>query len=83
MKINIISKIDWLTAMDRLSVGAFYLLNVIYRKDIDINDKALMHATDYGVSTHRLQKRELMNCNYLISKQVGKGCYSYSIGEDL
>jgi len=83
MKIVKLTPINWLQALERLSVGAFYLLNVMYRKDIDINDKELMLATSYGVSTHRLQKRELMDWNYISSDQVGKGRYEYTIGENI
>lgn len=79
MDINRLSPIDWLSAMDRLSVGAFYLLNVIYRKNINISDASLMNATGYGISTHRKQKKELLDCDYLIIEQIGKGTYKYSI----
>jgi hypothetical protein len=79
MNISRLSPIDWLSAMDRLSVGAFYLLNVIYRKDIDISDENLMNITGYGISTHRKQKKELLDCNYLTIEQVGKGTYQYTV----
>ena len=79
MKIHRLSPIDWLNAMDRLSVGAFYLLNVLYRKEIDISDNDMMECTGYGISTHRKQKKELIDNNYLAIKQVGKGLYKYEL----
>ena len=79
MKIERLSPIDWLNAMNRLSIGAFYLLNVIYRKDIDITDESMMGHTGYGISTHRKQKKELLDSNYLTIKQIGKGRYKYTI----
>ena len=81
MKINKDSSIDWTKALDRLSIGAFYLLNVMYRKDIEINDKLLMELTGKGVSTHRKHKRELFDCSYIKANQIGKGTYEYTIGE--
>ena len=79
MNVNKMSKIDWLSSMDRLSVGAFYLLNAIYRKDISISDEALMQVTGYGVSTHRKQKKELIDNGYLTLTQVGRGTYQYDV----
>jgi len=79
MHIERLSPIDWLTAMDRLSVGAFYLLNVIYRKEVDISDENLMGLTGYGISTHRKQKKELLDCDYLSIEQIGKGVYQYTV----
>jgi len=76
MNVSKLSPIDWLNAMDRLSVGAFYLLNVIYRKDMNISDESMMSITGYGVSTHRKQK---LDCDYLTIAQVGKGTYQYTI----
>lgn len=73
------SKIDWLKSMDVLSVGAFYLLNNIYRRSIDINDTTMMEFTKYGESTHRKQKKELIDAGYLTIKQIGKGTYKYYI----
>lgn len=74
------SSINWLDSMDRLSVGAFYLLNVMYRYDIDINDNSLMEKTGFGLSTHRKQKRELIENGYLTIDQIGKGVYEYKLG---
>jgi len=65
--------------MDRLSIGAFYLLNVLYRKDIDISDSTMMEATGYGMSTHRKHKKELIDTGYLQVKQVGRGEYKYTL----
>lgn len=82
MRIERLSTIDWRTAMDRLSVGAFYLLNVIYRKDIDISDENLMRITGYGISTHRKQKKELLDYDYLSIEQIGKGVYQYTVRDN-
>ena len=81
MKVLKVSTINWLLAMDRLSVGAFYLLNVLYRKDISVSDNSLMEITGYGVSTHRKQKKELLEGSYMVVKQIGKGRYKYLVGE--
>ena len=81
MNITKVRPIDWDLALDNLSVGAFYLLNVLYRKDMPMSDKSMMAVTGYGLSTHRKQKRELLAGNYLAIKQVGKGVYSYLVGE--
>lgn len=71
------SKIDWLKSMDTLSIGAFYLLNTIYRRDMDISDSSMMEHTNYGETTHRKQKKELIDAGYLCIKQIGKGTYKY------
>ena len=81
MKITRVTPIDWLTALDTLSVGAFYLLNVLYRKDIHVSDDVLRSVTGYGVSTHRLQKKELIDKNYLALVQVGRAEYEYSVSD--
>lgn len=81
MRITTLSSIDWLKSMDRLSIGAFYLLNVMYRKDIDMNDNALMDATGIGLSTHRKHKKELVETGYLNIEQIGRGTYKYTIGD--
>jgi len=81
MKVTKLSSIDWLASMDRLSIGAFYLLNVLHRYDMDISDNALMAITDMGLSTHRKHKRELVVEGYLTIEQVGRGLYTYKIGE--
>ncbi len=80
MKVVKQSPIDWEEALDALSVGAFYLLNILARKDVQVSDKQLIVQTGYGLSTHRKQKRELLNCEYLVLKQVDKGVYLYTIG---
>ena len=82
MKIQRLSRIDWVKSMDRLSIGAFYLLNVLYRHDMDITDEALMGKTGVGVSTHRKHKKELIDTGYLSIAQVGKASYKYTI-EDI
>ena len=81
MLLNKESSIDWLKSMDKLSVGAFYLLNTIYRRDIDMNDLTIMDYTSYGESTHRKQKKELVDTGYLSIEQVGKGTYQYTVKE--
>ncbi len=81
MYVTRLSPIDWLQSMDRLSVGAFYLLNIMYRKDIDMNDNTLMDATGIGLSTHRKHKKELVDHGYLTVNQVGRGEYQYTIGD--
>jgi len=83
MKVKILEEIDWDNAMESLSVGAFYLLNVLYRKDIDINDTTLMKHTGYGISTHSKHKKELINKNYLQIKQIGKSTYQYFLNKGL
>ena len=80
MKVSKGTQVDWAIALDNLSVGAFYLLNVLLRKDVHISDKQLMAQTGYGLSTHRKQKRELMDKNYLMLEQVDKGVYKYTVG---
>ena len=80
MKVIKAYPIDWLSSMDRLSIGAFYLLNVLYRKDIDMNDNALMNTTGVGLSTHRKHKKELIDHGYLYIEQVGRAKYKYTIG---
>ncbi len=81
MNITRMREVSWDIAMNDLSVGAFYLLNVLYRKDMPISDKSMMACTGYGLSTHRKQKRELIDKQYLAIKQVGKGVYKYLIGD--
>lgn len=81
MNITRVRAIDWDKALDTVSVGAFYLLNVLYRKDMPMSDKSMMACTGYGLSTHRKQKRELIDNKYLAIKQTGKGIYSYLVGE--
>ena len=81
MNTVIVSKIDWRTSMDRLSIGAFFLLNILYRYDVDISDNTLMGITKLGVSTHRKHKKELIDAGYLQIDQVGKASYKYTIGE--
>ena len=80
---NITRKRDvcWDVAVDELSVGAYYLLSVMWLKRMPISDKSLMSCTGYGLSTHRKQKRELVAKNYIAIKQVGKGVYKYLIGQ--
>lgn len=73
--------IEWDVAVDELSVGAYYLLSVMWLKRMPISDKSMMACTGYGVSTHRKQKRELAEKNYIAIKQVGKGIYKYLIGQ--
>lgn len=81
MNVIKLSSINWLNAMNELSIGAFYLLNVLYRKDIDVNDENLMSETGYGVSTHRKHKRELLSQDYLLIVQEGKASYQYTVKE--
>jgi len=81
MYITRLSSIDWLASMDRLSIGAFYLLNVLYRYDTEVSDEKLMEKTGLGVSTHRRHKKELVDTGYLTIEQVGRGEYSYTIGD--
>jgi len=80
--VEIETPIDWLVAMDRLSVGSFYLLNVLYRKDIDVKDATLMKETGFGLSTHRKHKKELIDNGYLTLKQIGRGEYKYKIKDN-
>jgi len=79
MKVTRLDSIDWLSSMSRLSIGAFYLLNVLYRRDMDISDTTMMEATGYGTSTHRRHKKELVDNGYLTLAQVGRGEYKYTI----
>ncbi len=81
MNITRTSPIDWRGSMERLSIGAFYLLNVLYRYDIEVSDEKLMAITNIGLSTHRKHKRELVDTGYLSIAQVGRGRYHYTIGE--
>ena len=74
-----LTKPDWLASMDRLSVGAFYLLNVLYRIDIDASDTTMMYHTGTGVSSHRRHKKELIDQGYLDVEQVGRGEYTYTL----
>jgi len=67
--------------MNRLSIGAFYLLNVLHRYDVDISDDSLMAITNMGLSTHRKYKRELVDVGYLSIDNVGRGKYEYKVGE--
>lgn len=83
MKVKRLTPIDWLTALDRLSVGAFHLLSTLWYKDLEISDKTLMIETGFGVSTHRKHKKELIDARYIASKQIGKGVYRYNIGENV
>ena len=71
--------IDWLMAMSRLSIGSFFLLNILYRHDIEISDHAMMEISGLGLSTHRKHKKELIDCKYLAITQVGRGEYQYTI----
>ena len=73
--------IYWDEAVEELSVGAYYLLSVLWYKRMPISDKSMMACTGYGLSTHRKQKRELVAKNYLAIKQTGKGVYSYLVGK--
>ena len=81
MKVTKLSSIDWFTSMNRLSIGAFYLLNVLHRYDVDISDDSLMAITNMGLSTHRKYKRELVDVGYLSIDNVGRGKYEYKVGE--
>ena len=81
MKVRKGKQVLWVRAIDVLSAGAFYLLNVIWYKDVDMSDNALMAITKLGVSTHRKYKKELIDNGYLHVKQVGKGRYRYLVGE--
>lgn len=81
MKVKKTSGIDWLDAMSNLSIGAFFLLNILYRYDIDVSDCSLMEISGVGLSTHRKHKRELVDEGYLLISQVGRGIYLYSIGK--
>ena len=81
MYITRLSDINWLASMDKLSMGAFYLLNILDRKDINISDVSLMKESRLGLSTHRKHKKELIDEGYLSVAQVGKGEYQYSIGD--
>lgn len=65
--------------MDKLSIGAFYLLNTIYRRELDMNDITMMEHTAFGESTHRKQKKELIDTGYLAIEQIGKGTYQYTL----
>jgi len=72
--------IDWKTSMDRLSIGAFYLLNVLWRFDLKpLTDEALMGYTGLGLSTHRKHKKELVDQGYLTVEQIGKSKYTYTV----
>ena len=81
MKVRKGKQVLWVRAVDLLSAEAFYLLNVMWYKDMDMNDNALMEVTGLGVSTHRKYKKELIDNGYLHVKQVGKGLYRYLVGE--
>jgi len=81
MKVIKLSAIDWLLSLSTLSIGSFYLLNVLDRCDIDVTDEEMMNHTGMGVSTHRKYKRELMDKGYLGTHQVGKSLYAYTIGD--
>ena len=82
MKIKRLGPIDWLVALERLSVGAYHLLSTLWYKDIDISDNTLREETGFGVSTHRKHKRELLDKHYLSNKQIGKGVYRYYVGDN-
>jgi len=76
------TKIDWLNSMSRLSLGAFYLLNVLYRYELKVaSDDTLREITGLGLSSHRKHKKELMDIGYLQVNQVGRGIYRYTIGD--
>jgi len=81
MNITRTSKIDWRGSMERLSIGAFYLLNVLYRYDVNVSDERLMEITQLGLSSHRKHKRELVDSGYLTINQTGRGKYHYTVGE--
>jgi hypothetical protein len=81
MKVYVNTRIDWLKSMERLSIGAFYLLNVLYRYDIDVNDESIRIKTGVGMSTHRKYKKELIDTGYLQIEQIGKASYKYSLQE--
>jgi len=83
VKIERITPINWDSAIDRLSAGAYFLLSVMYYKDIEVDDKTLMQCTKNGLSSHRKYKRELLDDCYITSKQVGKGIYMYEIGDNV
>lgn len=83
MHVKKICPIEWAKALDTLTPGAYYLLSTIWFKEIDMSDDTMMKETKFGVSTHRLQKKELVKERYLKVSQVGKGEYAYSIGEDI
>lgn len=83
MKIKRLGPVDWLVALDRLSVGAYHLLSTLWFKDFEISDKSMMAETGFGVSTHRKHKRELLDAGYISNKQIGKGKYRYHIGESV
>jgi hypothetical protein len=74
-------QILWTKAIDTLSAGAYYLLGVLWYKDIDVTDKTMREVTGYGVSTHGKYKKELVDNGYLVINQIGKGKYKYIIGE--
>lgn len=83
MQVDKTGTIVWTTALDTLTPGAFFLLATIWFRDLDMNDLSMMRATKFGTSTHRLQKRELVQEGYLSVSQVGKGEYRYKVGENL
>jgi len=79
MKVDKVGTIDWSKALVSLSMGEFFLLNVMYRLDMDMNDIALIAATNSGSSTYRKRKRVLVNKGYLTVDQVGRGVYKYTL----
>ena len=83
MKVIKVGKINWKGALDALSVGAYYLLATIWYKNIEMTDDNMKRETGYGTSVHTRQKRELINAEYLSHKQIGKGKYSYTVGENV
>lgn len=79
MEIIKVGSIDWKVALPRLSIGGFYLLNVMWRLDVLANDCALKAASGMGVSTYRKYKKELEDNHYLTVEQVGKATYQYTL----
>ena len=74
---------QWVTALYKLSHGAFFMLNVLWYDDFEVSDKSLMARTGVGMSSHRKHKKELSDAGYLKNRQVGKGVYRYHIGENV
>ena len=81
MKVQKKRQIIWEKAIDSLSAGAYYLLAILWYKDIDVSDKSLMAITGTGISTHRKYKKELIDKGYVRSNQIGKGIFRYKVGE--
>ena len=74
---------QWVSALYKLSHGAFYMLNVLWYDDFEVSDKSLMARTGVGMSSHRKHKKELADNGYLTKSQVGKGRYRYNVGENV